>query len=122
MSDIRVVGASVTLAFLLAGVVSAITESSAVLGVTPVGIAIYLAVGVGLPQYLLSRRTGSRLRLACLAAAGGAFVAVAGIGAGSLHAEWSGGLVAILFAVVLGNVLGAGVREFRSGYRSTSRP
>jgi|GEM_PF-757817 len=85
---------------------------------------LYLAVGVGLPQYLLSRRTGSRLRLglACLAAAGGAFVAVAGIGTGSLHAEWSGGLVAILFAVVLGNVLGAGVREFRSGYRSTSRP
>ncbi|MFB1062840.1 hypothetical protein [Natrinema sp. H-ect4] len=41
MSDIRVVGASVTLAFLLAGVVSAITESPAVLGVTPVGIAIY---------------------------------------------------------------------------------
>ncbi|MDS0474905.1 hypothetical protein [Natrinema sp. 1APR25-10V2] len=118
------VGGCLTLSVLFAGIVSAITASPAVLGVTPVGIAIYLTVGVGLPQYLLSRRSSSRLQLglAGLAVAGGAVVLIGGVATGSPNAEWSGGIVAILLVLVLvlGNALGAGVREFRAGYQSTS--
>ncbi|WP_254764569.1 hypothetical protein [Natrinema marinum] len=122
MRDARLVGAGFALALLLAGVVSAITASPAVLGTTPVGIAVYLAIGVGLPQYLLSRHSGSRLQLglAALAVVGATVAMIAGVVTGSPNAEWSGGLVAILFVVVVGNVVGAGVHEFRAGYRSRS--
>ncbi|WP_226479429.1 hypothetical protein [Natrinema amylolyticum] len=123
MRDARLVGGSLVVAFLLAGLATVVTESPAVLGVTPVGIAIYLSVGVALPQFLLARRYGSTLRLglASLAAAAAAFVVIASVATGSPNAEWSGGLVAILFVIVLGTVLGAGVREFRAGYQSSSR-
>ncbi|WP_222918688.1 hypothetical protein [Natrinema sp. SYSU A 869] len=124
MRGALLVGSSLVVAFLLAGVATVVTESPAVLGVTPIGIAIYLAAGVALPQYLLARRRGSALRLglASLAAAGAAFVVIAGVATGSLNAERSVGLVAILSVIVLGTALGAGVREFRSGYRSASQP
>ena len=47
----------------LAGVVGAATGTPALLGVTPVGAAIYLVVGVGLPQLSLGRRAGDAARL-----------------------------------------------------------
>ncbi|WP_408958152.1 hypothetical protein [Natrinema sp. 74] len=120
MRDARLVGISFTLAFLFAGIVSVLTESPAVLGTTPVGIAVYLAVGIGFPQFLLSRRDESALQfgLAALAVVGAAVAVIAGVVTGSPNAEWSGGLVAILLVVVLGTTLGTAVREFRAGYRS----
>ncbi len=122
MRDIPLVGSSFVLALLLAGIASFLTEIPAVLGVTPVGIAIYLAVGVGLPQYLLSRRSGSALQfgLAAFAVVGAAVAVIAGVVTGSPNAEWDGGVVSILLVVVFGNAAGAGVRAFRAGYRSAS--
>ncbi|MBZ6496259.1 hypothetical protein [Natrinema longum] len=109
-------------AVLLAGLVSAITESTAVLGVTPAGIGLYLAIGIGLPQYLLYRTSGSSLQLglATLAVAGAAIAVLVGLVRGSLHADWGTGFIVLLVYVVVGNLLGAGVREFRAGYRSGS--
>jgi uncharacterized membrane protein (DUF4010 family) len=85
-------------------------------------MAIYLAVSVGLPQYLLSRRSGSSLQLglAVLGLVGGLGAMIAGVATGSPHDESSVGLVGILFVVVLGNAIGAEIREFRTGYRSAS--
>ncbi|OLZ40869.1 hypothetical protein A6E15_07640 [Natrinema saccharevitans] len=122
MNDARLVGGSVLCAFLLAGIVTVVTGSPALLGGTPIGIAIYLTVGVALPQYLLSRRRGSALRLglASLTAAGAAFVLIAGVATGSPNAAWDIGLVGILFVVVLGTSIGADIRAFRDGYRSAA--
>ncbi|MFP8953943.1 hypothetical protein ACLI4Z_13390 [Natrialbaceae archaeon A-arb3/5] len=120
MNESLLVGSSLVAAVLLTGIVSVLTGSGAVLGLTATGIAIYLAVGIGLPQYLLSRRNGSsvRLGLAALAVGGAVITMVAGLTVGSPNEPVGVGLVPILLVVVVGNVLGAGVREFRAGYRS----
>ncbi|MFC6767759.1 hypothetical protein [Natrinema soli] len=122
MNDSAIVASSLAGAIVLASIVSALTESPAVLGLTAVGIAIYLAVGVGVPQYVLSRRSGSSLQLglAVFAAIGAVIATAVGIATGSLHEESGIGLVSILLVVLLGNTIGAGVREFRAGYRSES--
>lgn len=122
MNDILTVGSSLAATIVLAGIVGALTESPAVLGITAAGIAIYLAVGIGLPQYLLARRSGSTLQvgLAVLAIGAAASVVTAGVATGTLHDDSGPGFVAILLVVVLGNTVGAGVREFRFGYRSAS--
>ena len=122
MNDSRVVGLSLLLAVSLAGVVSVVTDSLAILGQTPIGLAIYLAVGIGLPQYVLARRIGSpiRLGLAVLAVGGAALAILVGAAMGSLTGEWRIGIVPILFLIVFGILIGSIVREFRTGYRSRS--
>ncbi|MGQ3413355.1 hypothetical protein ACT4ML_13960 [Natrinema sp. LN54] len=122
MNDSLIVGGSLAVAILLAGITGTLTESPAVLGITAAGIAIYLAVGVGLPQSLLARRSGSTLQfgVAVLAIGAAAIVVIAGVATGRLHEDSGPGFVAMLLVVVLGNAVGAGVREFRSGYRSAS--
>lgn len=122
MRDVFLVGSCFVLAVSCAAVASAVTASPAVLGITPVGIAIYLLVGVGLPQSLLFRRTGStfRLGLATLALVGGTTAVIVGVATGSPNAERSGGIVAVLLLAVLGSGLGAAVREFRDGYGSST--
>ncbi|QCS42388.1 hypothetical protein [Natrinema versiforme] len=122
MNDALIVGSSLAVAILLGGITGTLTESAAVLGITAAGIAIYLAVGIGLPQYLFARRSGSPLQfgLAVLAVGAAASVVVAGVATGTLHDESGPGFVAILLVAVLGNAVGAGVRAFRSGYRSAS--
>ncbi|QLK26282.1 hypothetical protein HYG81_01265 [Natrinema zhouii] len=122
MNDSAIVASCLAGAIVLAGIVSALTESPAVLGLTAVGIAIYLAVGVGMPQYVLSRRSGSSLQLglAAFAVIGAVIATAVEIATGSLHEESGIGLVSILLVVLLGNAIGAGAREFRAGYRSES--
>ncbi|WP_436344312.1 hypothetical protein [Natronorubrum sp. FCH18a] len=122
MNDSRVFGLSVLLAVVLAGVASIVTGSFAILGHTPIGLAIYLAVGIGLPQYVLSRRTGSPLRLglAVLAVGSAALSVLAGAVTGSVTAEWRLGIVPILFLLVFGVLIGSGIRAFRAGYRTRS--
>ena len=108
------------LAIALAGLVSVVTESLAVFGATPVGAGIYLAVGIGLSQYLLWRKRGSSLELglSVLALAGAALAIGIGLARGAPHGDWGLGLVTLLLFVVLGNLLGTIVREFRAGFRS----
>ena len=120
MADSRIVGGCLGLSILLAGAVSVVTGSSTVLGTTPAGVGIYLTVGIGLPQYLLYRETEAPIRfgLAALAVAAAALVVTGGLVRGTLHADWGPGLAAVLSVVVLGNLFGAIVREFRAGYRS----
>ncbi|SDJ62097.1 hypothetical protein [Natronorubrum texcoconense] len=122
MNDSRVVGFSLLLAVGLAGVVSVVTDSLAILGQTPIGLAIYLAVGIGLPQFVLARRTGSPLRLglAALAIGGAALAVLGGAAMGSLTEEWRLGIVPILFLAVFGMLIGSIVREFRTGFRTRS--
>ncbi|WP_440771590.1 hypothetical protein [Natronorubrum sp. DTA28] len=122
MNDSRIVALSLLLAVGLAGVVSVVTDSLAILGHTPIGLAIYLAVGIGLPQYVLARRTGSPLRLglAALAIGGAALTVLVGAAMGSLTEEWRLGIVPILFLAVFGILIGSIVREFRTGFRTRS--
>ena len=90
MNDRLVVGGCLVLSILSAGVVSTLTGSPATFfGATPIGIAIYLAVGIGLPQYLLSEKHGSPLRLglAVLAVAGGSLAGLVGVAIGALTEE-----------------------------------
>ncbi|WP_114575841.1 hypothetical protein [Saliphagus sp. LR7] len=120
MSDRRLVAGSLLAAIVATAAVSLVTESPAVLGATPTGIAVYLVVGLAVPQYLLARREGSPLRLglAAFGAAGAALALIAGGIGGNVNATLSVGLPAVLAIVVLGVLLGAIVREFRTGYRS----
>lgn len=120
MNESVVVGGSLLLAILVAGIASLLTGSYAtVFASTPAGFAIYLVVGIGLPQYLLSRETGSptQLGLAALSVVAGVLVVLGSLILGSPTQEWGAGFV-LLFLVVIGNVLGAIVREFRAGYRT----
>ena len=122
MKESAVVGGSLVLAILIAGTVGFLLGSSATaFGATPIGIGIYAIVGIGLPQYLLSRESGSptQLGLATLAVGGGVLAMLGSIALGSATAETGAGHV-LLFVVVLGNVFGAVVREFRAGYRTSS--
>ncbi|MCU4739911.1 hypothetical protein [Natronoglomus mannanivorans] len=123
MKESVVVGASLLLAILTAGTVGLLTDSYATaFAGTPVGFAVYLVVGIGLPQYLLSRDgdSATRLGLAALSVVAGVLVVLASVvlPSASPTAEWGAGFV-LLFLVVVGNVLGATVRAFRDGYRTS---
>ncbi|WP_121740775.1 hypothetical protein [Natronorubrum halophilum] len=122
MNESRVVGLLLLLAISLAAVASAATESVAILGGSPIGLAIYLAVGIGLPQYVLARQTGSPLRLGvALFAVGAAVLSIlAGVAMGTVTEEWGFGIVPILLLVVFGVLIGRSVDELRAGYRSRS--
>ena len=115
----RLVGIGILLAVLSSGLVSWHTDSMAVLGATPVGITIYLFVGVAGPQYVLSREFDDPLRLGvAVPAAVGALLALDwGVLGADLHGEVGVGLTAVLAVVVFGVLGGAVVREFRAGYR-----
>ncbi|WP_276254368.1 hypothetical protein [Halomontanus rarus] len=119
MNERSLVAGSLLLAIVLAGIVTVLTESLAVLATTPTGFAIYLGVGVGLPQYVLSRRTDSPLRLglAVFAIVGALLVLLGGLAFGDPHGEWGSGITG-LFIVVVGVLLGAIWRSFVGGYRS----
>ncbi|MXV61462.1 hypothetical protein GS429_05170 [Natronorubrum sp. JWXQ-INN-674] len=122
MKEATVIGGSLGLAILTAGAVGLLLGSTAtVFGGTPIGIAVYLVIGVGLPQYYLSRETGdpTQLGLATLSVAGGVLAMLGSLALGSATAETGVGHV-LLFVVVFGSVLGAIVREFRAGYRTES--
>lgn len=109
------VAASVALAVAL----SVATASSVALVLTPVTVAIYLVVGVAVPQYLVSRRTGSptSLGLAAFAAVGGvASLVVGGLTVGPLE-PWGSWVFALLALVVAGTFLGSVGRALRAGYR-----
>ena len=123
MRESVVIAGSLGLAILSAGIVALLTGSHATfLGGSPVGVAVYLVLGIGLPQYLLSRESGSSLQLglAALAVAGAVVSVLVGFAIGAPTDEWPFGIALILLFVVVGNVVGAGVREFRTGYRSGS--
>lgn len=118
MSD-RLVSAGIGLAVLASGLLSWITGSLAVLGITPAGIAVYLFVGVAGPQYVLARRRGdvTGLGIAALATCGALLALIGGVLVGNLHGEGGVGVTAVLAIVVFGVLGGAVVREFRAGYR-----
>ncbi len=118
----RLVGVGILLAVPSSGLVSWLTSSVGVLGTTPAGIGIYLFVGVAGPQYVLPRRSDDPLRLgvAVLAAVGALLALGWGVPGDGLHGEIGVGLTAVLAVVVFGVLGGAVVREFRTGYRTTS--
>jgi len=123
MNESRSVAFGPLAAIILAGVASYWTGQETLLGGTPLGVGIYLAIGVGLPQLLLWRRTSETARFAIgILAVGGAFLAVIWgfftIGlAGTWHASISVILVLALLIVIGWTI----VREFLSGFRSTHR-
>lgn len=109
------IAASVGLAFAL----SVAVASPVALVLTPLTVAIYLVVGVAVPQYLIARRTGSptSLGLAAFAGVGGvASLVVGGLTVGLLD-PWGSQVFGLLAVVVAGSVLGSIYRSFRSGYR-----
>lgn len=110
--------ASVALALL----VSALTNTAAYVELTPVTVAIYLLVGVAVPQYVISRQTGSAtsLGLAAFAAAGGTLALGAGALTVGLMGTWGPDLIAVLLLVVVGSFLGEIGRAFLAGYRGAS--
>jgi hypothetical protein len=120
MEESRVVAAGVLAAVGLAAAASYATGSAAVLGVTPLGVAIYVGVGVALPQFLLARRTGSAVRLGVAALAGGVAAFALLVDATAFGGAGGIDLVTALAVLVVGVTLGAAVREFRAGYRARS--
>ncbi len=116
MNEKRILLTGIAVAVLLAGAVSATTGSTALLAATPTGAAIYLVVGVAVPQLLLGRRTGdqTRIALALLASVAGGVVFV--IGEFTRTTLAGARFVDVLAILVVGVLLGTAVREFRRGY------
>jgi hypothetical protein len=112
----RVWALSIAAAAGLAGVVGAATGTPALLAATPAGAGIYLAVGLGVPQLYVGRRTGDKQRLG-LGVLAVAAAAVAFVGGSVLDARVP--LVELLVVVVAGNGLVSTVRAFRQGYATT---
>lgn len=120
--DVRenaILAGGLVVALVATAVVSAVTTSAAVLGVTPLGIALFLVLGIAAPQSLLARTEGDRERLvfAALAVVAGVAVLLAGAARGvsagtsalaGINRVWDLGFYAalaglgIVFLVVVG--------------------
>ena len=109
------IAASIVLAF----VVSVATATPIALVPTPLTVAIYLVVGVAVPQYLVSKRTGSptSLGLAAFAAVAGVASLLVGRVTDGLLEPWGAWVFGLLAVVVAGAVLGSIYRSLRAGYR-----
>ena len=122
MNESTVVGCALVLAILTAGTVAVVTGSYATaLGATPIGVAIYLAIGVGAPQLFVASAHESSLRLGLgvLATVGAVASLLAGIATNGLTAKWGVGVVTILLIVVAGVLLAAVARAFHAGFQAT---
>ena len=120
MDERRVVVAGIVVAVCVNAVLGVVSGTATLLAVTPVGILVYLVVGVGLPQFAVYRRTASAgaLGASVLAAVLSGTVFVAALLDGGLWSDWGGEFVTLLLLAVVGALLGASGREFVDGYRS----
>lgn len=123
MTEKRLVLGGIMAAVLLTGSVSAATGTPAVLAQTPVGAAIYLIVGVAVPQLLLGQRGEDAVRtgLGLLAGVAGGVMFVSGLFVEAPLVVGNVGFVDVLAVVVVGVILGTVVREFRRGYAGTDQ-
>ncbi|WP_227134197.1 hypothetical protein [Halorubellus salinus] len=97
-----------------------VSETATLLAVTPVGILVYLVVGVALPQLAVYRRTASAGALGASVLVGvlSGVVLVAALLDGGLWIDWGSGFATLLLLALLGALLGASGREFVDGYRN----
>ena len=123
MTETRVVSGALLGAVLLAGIVGHWAGPETVFGGTPLGVGIYLAVGIGAPQLLLGGRRDEpmRLGLGALAIAGAGAAVIGGHLTGGVTDPGPTGVSTILAVVIVGVLAGAVVREFRAGYRASRR-
>ncbi|MCT9095892.1 hypothetical protein [Haloarchaeobius sp. HME9146] len=86
---------------------------------TPLGVALYLVVGITLPQMLLARREGEPTRLGVAAIAGlGATLALAiGVLGDGVTARWGLPFIALLLFLTIGIGGGHVVRVAMAAYR-----
>ena len=124
MNERVVVLLGIVTAFVLATLITFATNDPATfVGQSPVGVAIFLVAGVGLPQYILYRRDQSNIRLgiALLSVAASATVLLGGqilfrIAGYRLNISITG----LLIIVVAGVLLSAVTQAFVEGYRSAN--
>ncbi|PGF14477.1 hypothetical protein CP556_20345 [Natrinema sp. CBA1119] len=119
-SHVALVGVIASLA--INGAISATTNTATYLAVTPVGIAVYLIVGIGGPQTYIGQQNGSSMELGMgvLAIVAGLVSLGVGVLGSGVLADWGTGFVNLLLILVLGIILWAGVRQFAEGYSSTA--
>lgn len=104
------------------GAISAATNTATILAVTPVGIAVYLVVGIGGPQAFIGQQNGSSMELGMgvlAIVAGFISLGVGALGSGVL-ADWGTGFINLLTILVVGVILWASVGQFSEGYASTA--
>ncbi|WP_323677736.1 hypothetical protein [Halorubellus sp. PRR65] len=120
MDERSIVVGGVVVAVCANAVLGAVTETATLLAVTPVGVLVYLVVGVGLPQLVVYRRTASTGALGTSVLVGvlSGAVLVAGLLGGGLWSDWGGWFAALLLLALLGVLLGVSGRAFADGYRS----
>lgn len=121
VKDSHVALVGIIASLIINGVISAATNTATYLAVTPVGIAVYLMVGIGAPQAFLGQKNGTSMELGMgvLAIVAGLISLGLGVLGGEILADWGSGFINLLLILVVGIMLWAGVREFKEGYAST---
>lgn len=120
MKDSHVALAGIITSLVINGAISAATNTATYLAVTPVGIAVYLVVGIGAPQAFIGQQngTGTELGLGVLAIIAGVISLGLGVLGGGVLVDWGSGFINILLVLVVGIIFWAGVRQFSEGYSS----
>lgn len=124
MNERSIVLLGIVAAFGVAALTVLITDEPSILvGDGPLAIAIFLTIGIAVPQYLLYRRDreNARLGTAALAVAGSATVLLGSeIAFRVFEQRITLGIVELLVIVVLGAGLSASIQAFVEGFQSAS--
>lgn len=117
-SHVALVGIIVSLA--INGAISAVTNTATYLAVTPVGVAVYLIVGIGAPQAFIGQQNDSSMELgmSVLAIVAGLISLGLGVLGTGILADWGSGFINLLLILVVGIILWTGIRQFKEGYSS----
>ncbi|WP_435362018.1 hypothetical protein [Haloarchaeobius sp. DFWS5] len=112
----------VILSILLNTVISAVTGTASLLAATPVGVAVYLVIGISGPQAITGQQYDSAVHRGMAALAALAGVGVLGIGllGDGLLASWGIGFANVLFVLFAGIVCWAAANQFAEGYSSAA--
>lgn len=118
-SHVAIVGIMASLA--INGAISVATNTAMYLAVTPVGVAVYLIVGIGAPQAFIGQQNDSSMELGMgvLAIVAGLISLGLGVLGSGVLADWGAGFVNLLLILVVGITLWVGIRQFAEGYTST---
>lgn len=97
---------------------STVTSPATLPAMTPLGIIVYLLLGLAIPQFVLSQRTDApgALGRSALCTIAAALVFTAAHLDNGLTSDWGAQFVTVLLLVVFGVLLGTTIRAFARGY------
>lgn len=121
MKDSHVVIIGIVASLAINGAISVATNTATYLAVTPVGVAVYLIVGIGAPQAFIGQQNGTSMELGMgvLAIVAGLISLGVGVLGSGVLADWGAGFINLLLILIVGIFLGTGIRQFAAGYTST---